>query len=263
MTVYYYSGFDITEHYPGFELEIDDGTVSFTVTDADFATKLLSQQTMGGVLSGWDEMDSVLTSAINDAASAAGSFDFFSAFFNTNNLRYTISTNGSTLTLTFNGGGASVGAASSVYSGSTFYTLENVPEHVIVSTIPGRSQSTDVTEPDDVASLAIADAGGTNVQGIARTSAIEYQDWRQEFESKAACFSRAAATDTPWTFQDMIQHCRTVWPLRIVDDSANEDFVARLRKEGASWSRSVIERAAADYDKHWHVNMHVYVVGRP
>lgn len=265
MTVYYYSGFDITEHYPDFALNnIDDGSVTFSVSGSDLSISQLSHLTLAGVLgSTWSDLASELQSAINSAASTAGSSLTWTVTYDTSTARYTISADGTWSFDTTADSRALLGAEFGIYSSITTRTLGRTPEQVIVSTIPGRSQVTDDYEPGDVASQAIADAGGTNVQGIARTAALTYQDWRQEFEPKTACFSRAATDDVPWTYQDMVQHCRTVWPLRIVDDSASEDFVGYLRQGGAAWSRDVIERAAADYDKHWHVNLRMYLAGRP
>lgn len=260
MTVQYYSGFDLETHYSNFTAQLSDGSTTFNVQPGDFSSTQLSHLTMAGILgSDWDDFPDRFQAAINAQAAAAGVTLTFSVSFSTSTLRYTVSADG-TFQIGFLAGSDLVGMPSSAAPASTSHTGDRTPEHVIEATVPGRSRHTDDFEPGNIATQAIADSAGANVHGISRSTAITYQDWQQQFEPKTACFPRSPST--AWTYRDMIEHCRTVWPLRVVDDGV-DDLVGWLRSEGAAWSQDVIERASADYDDHWHVSIRMVVAGRP
>lgn len=144
-------------------------------------------------------------------------------------------------------------------SGAQTYTSDQVPTYVIDPTMSKVSDDSTNYEPDGIASLAIADDGAGF--GIARYESPVYRDWLQQYESKAKTLRLSAASSHPWTFQDLFEHCRTVFPFMTVDafndDSYYEAF--RFRDDG---SRFKPERAGMGNDTQFHVSFKCIVEGR-
>lgn len=121
------------------------------------------------------------------------------------------------------------------------------PYYVIQTQHDGRSNYTDRYEPDQIASLAISDAG-TDFIGMARTGTPKYVDWRQQFETHAATMTHKATAAVPWTWQHLFEHARTVHPILVKDGYDNSIY--RLRPEGSVFAP---ERQTQDFDDQWHI----------
>lgn len=144
-------------------------------------------------------------------------------------------------------------------SGAATYTSDRVPTYVIAPTLDKASNDTTNYEPTGIASRATAD-DGTGF-GIARYESPLRRDWVQEFETKEKSIRLSAASTHPWTFQDLFEHCRTVFPFIVVDgfndDSYYECFT--LREDGCVFNP---DRATPGNDTQFHHSLKCHVEGR-
>jgi hypothetical protein len=153
-----------------------------------------------------------------------------------------------------NFGPVSAGAA------QTSVVATRTPNFVISPTLPAVSMSTPNYEPTGIASQAASDSG--EPFGISRTISPLYRDWTQQYETKAKTLRLAAAASHPFTFQELFERCRTVLPFIVVNgfgESYDEMFY--FRADGASMSKSAIQRASDANDAQFHVSFGCLVIG--
>lgn len=118
-------------------------------------------------------------------------------------------------------------------------------------------------EPGNIAALGVADSG--KAYGISRDIGPLYRDWIQQFETKPKTIRLAAdttpsTTTHPWTFQDLFEHCRTVYPFIVVQGFGETyDEAFRLRSEGSAWTP---ERASPGNDSQFHIPFQTVVEGQ-
>lgn len=186
----------------------------------------------------------------------------FTCSFSTTTRRYTIA-NASNFTLTWTGVSGTnlrdaLGFTGNVGS-TTSTTGTACPLYLIVPQIDGRSQFTDVYEPDDITEEAVSD-GGTDY-GVSRDTTELWCDWVQSMETKEAMLTRSASTSAPWTWQDFFSHCRSEHPFA-VQDADGEQYAYRLRADGSSFNSRVRERVVVDYDDLWTVRLFTRDLGK-
>lgn len=189
----------------------------------------------------------------------------FTCTYNSTTHAYTIA-NPSNFTLTWTGTAGinlrdTLGFSGNVGS-TTSATSTLRPLYLIVPQINGRSQFTDVYEPDDIAEEAMSDGGTDYVvtRDIDQDSGL-WCDWVQSMETKAATLTRSASASVPWTWQAFFAHCRGEHPF-VVQDADGEQYAYRLRADGASFNSRVRERVVADYDELWNIRFFCRDLGK-
>ena len=63
----------------------------------------------------------------------------------------------------------------------------------------------------------------------------------------------------PWTWEHLFEHCRTVYPIKVVDSDNYDDVEVFLRPEGAVFNP---EAQTPDYDAQWHIPLQTVLAGR-
>ncbi len=105
-------------------------------------------------------------------------------------------------------------------------------------------------EPDEISTYAMADDG--TGYGNARLAAPLYRNWVHQFETKAKTYRLlASATDDSWTFQDLFEHCRTVYPFVV----AHGGFASHIDYELFVLRESSFKPRVASTANHaaWHI----------
>jgi hypothetical protein len=157
---------------------------------------------------------------------------------------------------------------------ATSHTSDFVCKYAIIPTLTATSVTGEQAqainyEPGGIGNHPIADDG--TGYGIARTTSPLYRDWVQQYESKARCMRFAngltsaylPAQYTPsigyWTFQEMFEYCRGIWPF-IVSDGFGESYAEAFsfRTDGMSWSP---DRASPGNDTAFHIPFRTVVDG--
>lgn len=98
-------------------------------------------------------------------------------------------------------------------SGAQTYTGTACPTYVYVPTLSAGSEPTCEYEPESIANHVSTDEG--QGFGMSRTVSPLWQDWVQQFETKARTFKANAAATHPWTIQHLIEYCRGEWPFSL------------------------------------------------
>lgn len=186
----------------------------------------------------------------------------FSCSFDATTLAYTIS-HASNFTLTWTGtGGENLRKAlgfSADLSGSNSYTSDVRPFYVIEAEIDGRSQYTDVYEPDDIAEDAVSDGG--DAFGVSKDTTELWCDWLQSMETKEATLSRSATSAVPWTWEHFFKHCRNDQPFLVTGDSDSTGIVYKLRGDFASFGLNIRRPHTADYAELWDLQFYTRDLG--
>ena len=157
---------------------------------------------------------------------------------------------------------------------ATSHTSDFVVKHAIVpdltaSSVRGGQADALNYEPRGIGNHVIADDG--TGYGLTRVVSPLYRDWVQEFETRARTERIAnglTAAYTPesytpsigyWTFQDMFEYCRGIWPFMVISgfgETYHEVF--SFRDDGLSWNP---ERAAPGDATHFHIPFKTVVEG--
>ena len=154
---------------------------------------------------------------------------------------------------------------------ATSHTGEYVAKYAIVPDLTATSVSGSATalnyEPQGIGNHPIADDG--TGYGLTRVVSPLYRDWVQQFEVEARCMrlsnglsgGNTVVSYTPtygyWTFQELFEYCRGIWPFIVIDgfgESYNEIF--SFRTDGMSWA---LEPAAPGDKTHFHVQFRTIV----
>lgn len=239
MALYYASGVDTA----------DVGTFAVVVGGVASGTATVTAGTychisINSVASGYTALAAAVQTALQVVSGG------FSCSFSTSTYAYTIS-HASSFTLTFSGDAGTnlrraLGFSGNVAS-TTSATSDVRPYYLMVPAIAGRTEFSDVYEPDDLAEEAVSDGGDAFI--IAKDTTELWCDWVQQMESKAATLSRSAASSAPWTWEHFFKHCRGKEPFLVVDGSASN--VYQLRADGAGFNSRVRSRVVSDFDDLW------------
>jgi hypothetical protein len=253
MALYYLAGFDTNDI--GTMSVVVGGAVgsgTATVTAGTYCHRSITNVSATSTYSDFaTEVDDALTSV-------AGAW---TVTYNATTHAYTIEAGGTAFTLTWTGTGGTNLRRALGFSGNvgstTSATSDVRPYYVMVPAIAGRSEFTDVYEPDeDVVEEATADDDTPFAIAKERgaiASQIMWNDWVQSMETKAATLASAAASSAPWTWQHFFQHCRGKEPFLVVDGSS--ETVHKLRAQGAAFNATVRSRVATDYDGLWNLRL--------
>ncbi len=134
------------------------------------------------------------------------------------------------------------------------------PLFVINPTLASVSDPTLNYEPDAIGSRVTTDSGSGT--GLARRVSPLYRDWRQEYETKEKTMRLQAASTHPWTFQDLHEHCRGIFPFVTYDagfhSTSDTGEVFTFREEGIAF---VPERATPGNDAQLHLAFRCIVEG--
>jgi hypothetical protein len=242
-TLYYLAGFSTSGTAQSMGATV--GGAAATITAGTYAFSSL-HSVMG--TGNYTAFGTVIESSFN--AAHAGTYH---ATWSSSTYKWTIYRETAGFTLAFSGAAALRLRAALGFSGnpSTAGTLADPhvsdvrPYYVMVPDITGRSEFTDLYEPDDIVEEAVSD-GGTSYAVSRQTSEL-WCDWSQMMEPKAAVFTYAAAAATPWTWQAFVRHVRGQHPFGVYE-SATDDSCHKLRADGGSFKPG---RYAADYDGLW------------
>lgn len=254
MATDYLAGVDLSK-IGTWSLTIDDnGGGSPTVYDEDDLSSTLA---MHIATSNVSPAYSSLSSMISTAIAAEPVSLLFST--TTYDYQFTYTGGGSGFDMTLSQAAAdSLGITTLVHTNVTGITSDRTPYYVILSQTAARSAYSRDYEPEGVASQAVSD-DATNIFGLARTTSPKFLDWRQQFETLESTFKAAAATAVPWTWEHLFEHCRTVFPVKVIDSDNYDDLEVFLRPEGAQFRP---EPQTPDYDSQWHIPLNTVLAGR-
>ncbi len=258
MALYYVAGFDTTRI--GAMTVVIGGTVgaaTATVTPGTYAHSTFANATSAEV-SVYTDFATALAAALTAARPAAT----WTVAWSSTTYLYTVSCTVA-FTLAFNAAAAAplarvLGFNTAITSNQASHVGGFRPYYLMVPQIAGRSEYTDVYEPEEIAEEAVAD-GGT-AYSISKDTSELWCDWSQNMETKAATFTRAAAdagVTVLWTWQDFWKHCRGEQVFVVFDD--NYGLPYRLRADGASFKPN---RVASDYDGLWNLEFATRDLGR-
>lgn len=246
MSLHYIAGFDTVE-IGSFSVVIGGtvGSGTATVTPGTYAHRPLAAVSE---VSGYAHFAAAVQTALN--AVVAG----WTVAWSPTTFLYTIS-HTTAFTLSWSGsGGANLRRALGFVGNTTSATAVSStarPYYLVVPQISGRSQFSDVYEPDEIVEEAVADGG--RAYGVAKETSELWCDWTQSMESKTATLARAATSAVPWTWEHLFKHCRMAHPIAVYEDSST-GTVHRLRADGASFGARSRARVVADYDDLWNVS---------
>lgn len=166
-----------------------------------------------------------------------------------------------TFSLTFSvAAGRNLLGYSGTQSGGSSYLSDQTPTYVVAPTLTnGVSEPTSNYEPGNIASRATADDG--TGYGISRTTSPLYRDWIQQYETRAKTLRLDVASTHPWSFQHLFEHCRTVYPVIVINGGFNDAFpylAGYLREDGVQFKP---ERATPGNDLQWHIPFKIHVEG--
>jgi hypothetical protein len=122
--------------------------------------------------------------------------------------------------------GNSSSAASHVGTLTPLFVIS--PTQAAISVV---SESALNYEPSGIGNRITTDSGSGH--GLARRVSPLYRDWQQEYETKEKTMRLQAAAAHPWTFQDLFEHCRGMFPFVVYDggfhttEDAGEVFTFR------------------------------------
>ena len=193
--------------------------------------------------------------------------------------KYTFSS-ASSFTFTFGGGAIAAGMPYLFgFSGDqstpgTSHTSAFVAKYAIVpdltaTSVTGGQADGMNYEPRGIGNHPIADDG--TGYGLTRVVSPLYRDWVQQFEvhqrterfanglTSAVDFYAYTPTYGYWTFQELFEYCRGIWPI-IVSSGFGESYdeVFSFRDDGMSWNP---ERAAPGDATHFHIPFRTVVEG--
>ena len=136
-------------------------------------------------------------------------------------------------------------------STASTHTSTVTPLFIINPTLDSVSDPTTSYEPRSIGNRVVGDTG--EGFGNARYVSPLYRDWVQQFETKAKSLRLHAASTHPWTFQDLHEHCRGVYPFIVYDggfeDATTDPIVFAFREEGIPFAP---ERATPGNDAQFH-----------
>ena len=245
MAIPYFYGFD-TSSIGTFSVVIGGtvGSGTATVTAGTYSISNIPAANGGTNYSSWG---TAVAAALNAAVPATWSCNF-----DISTYLYTITCN-TAFTLTWTGDGGtnlrrSLGYVSTATANATSAVATLRAYYLIVPAIAGRSDFSDVYEPEEIAQEAVSD-GGT-AYSVSRDTDELWCDWSQTMESKEATLTRSATASVPWTWQHAWKHARAEHPIKVYDTVTTASTVYRMRAEGASFAPA---RVAADYDGLWNL----------
>lgn len=251
MSLIYYAAWDVTA-LPMTLTVTGTGAGSYSLS----ASQMYAHYELGNDPGTGLYIDSLGSGLAIAGLTAAG----FTVSLNLTTLRYTISRGAGTFALTFStdaqlnmmyalGFTASTGLATS-------HTGTAAPYYLIQAAIGGRSQYSDLYEPDDLAQEAVSDGGSAFI--VSKDTDELWCDWVQQMESKQATLTRAAA-GSQWTWQDFFKHCRGTYPFGVIGDG--DDHLYQLRAEGAHFGIDTRQRVTPDYDDLWNISLRTRYLG--
>lgn len=158
------------------------------------------------------------------------------------------------VSITPTSGGGLLGL-SSVKSGALSYNGDRTPDYYIGGTIGYWASWREYErEPDALVDVVAHD--GTP-HGLAPAGIETWVDFDVPMEPRAMIYTRAAASASPWVWQDLFRHARNTEPLAVYD--GEETHFLRLRKEGAAFRPQPVTR---DYVGHYDVPIRARLLGR-
>lgn len=207
-----------------------------------------------------DSLASLIQQALNAGISGEGWAGSFTVTFSVTTCKYTITYSEANTSLVMGNAETCLilGYSAGVHSGSASHTSDNTCKYAVLSSLDNISNVSDEYEAQEVGSLAISD-GGTPF-GMARSVPIISLDWKQPYNTHEITHTRKAVSTTLWTFQDLFEHCRTVYPLVACTEDLYTSYypVCYLREDGANFRP---ERAIPDYDGYWHIPFRTFFYG--
>lgn len=157
--------------------------------------------------------------------------------------------------------GLGTGALSGLGATGTPYISTVRPYYLAVPLIVGRSEFSDVYEPDDISEEAVSDGGQARV--VSKNTTELWSDWVQTMEAKGApsgslttggvatlgcaTMTRSVSSTFPWSWQMLYKHVRGQHPFGVYE-SATANTLHQLRADGTSFAP---DRYAKDLDTQW------------
>ncbi len=151
-------------------------------------------------------------------------------------------------------GRALCGFASDGSVAATRFTGTLAPTYVLKPSRPKASDPSPNYEPGGIATMATSDSGKS--YGLSRSQAPIYRDFWSRYESKPRTFRLSADAGFPFTYEDLVQHCRTEYPFWIYQGgftaADTETEVFSFRDAGAFFDmQNGRGSRASDVHFHW------------
>lgn len=253
MALRYVAGFDLARLNLTLTLTENVGSpATVTMSSGTYAHETMASYS---AVSGYTAFSAALKTAL-DAASP--NTRTYTVTYSTSTGKYTIGVSAGTFSLTFSTHSTAGTNFRNMlgFSGDTSLGSSDTSDYkcyyVIHSGSGGKTEASDDYEPEGYVTGAVSDSGIS--YGTASTLAPTHNDWQQVAETKAATFSRSAATATPWTYEHFFKHVRADLPFLVVDDAGTAAHF--LRAEAAHWKPV---RMFADYDGAWTIPFSTYI----
>jgi len=245
---------------------VTDGTASYDVT---IDTLVYTHVNLASVDADVHLFSTRIKSAIEAAATLAGSAHTFTVAYDEATRFYTITPDSGTIAVSFSvaGGVTTAGAlvakhvlgrTSNSAAAATF--VSNACVYYAIATAEGAQMDIAEYEPGDIADVAEGDDGSTAM--VARTTAPMYYDCTIPYETRAAVYTHAVVATVPFTWQMFFAHVRTQNSVVGLKDSGLAyTVVMRMRKDGVAF---VPEPPTGDksYQAYLHIQLRGYLMGR-
>ncbi len=133
---------------------------------------------------------------------------------------------------------------------------DNEVAYSLLAASEGRSNDTDVYEPDGVVEDAEADDG--THYATSRYTAPKYRDFEFLFNSKVSTFKSSETTAKPFSFERFQEHARGQVPIGIWDTITTTGIVGYQRAQGTSFRP---QRQIPNNDLYWGWPIRIRQVG--